>query len=275
MNAKVHHPVLRLSPVHALGEVHTSGRDPAQSRAGGHAGTAAPGQFRGTLFRPASAAARLPVQARRPRNLGGVRGKSAMRQCDEGGFGIGEDEADLLADSSAAPVGAGGDRDESASDDERRQEHHRTAANFAVGRRDVFATAEVGVPAWAQAAVAQGGVHELLLRATRRLMRSIDAAQAVPLHRRILRDVAAVLRAAGDRPLDIGGWPGVCTLLREASGTRGSRPGQPTALARRLNLMLPLLLQHMTRPRTPAQRAVLLARIDLACRSHPAPRGDP
>lgn len=278
MGPKVHPSTPPLAPVHALNAAHAASHDPGRPPPGAQAGAGAPGQFRGAVFRLSNAAARLPGQARGRSSLGGARARSAARQGDEGGFGVGDDEAGPLGAASAEPVDSrDGDRDESASDDERRQERRLAAANFSVGGSG--AAAEVAaVPEWAAVAVAEGGVQALLLRLTRRLMRTIDAAQAapaahaVPLHRQVLGDVAGVVRAAGDRPLDIGGWPGVCTVLREASRLRGSRPSQPTGLVRRLNLMLPLLLHHLTRPRTPAQRAVLLARIDLACRSRPAPR---
>jgi hypothetical protein len=278
MNSKIHPSTPQLAPVHALNAAHAAAQDTGRQPPGAQAGAAPPGQFRGLMFRPANAAARLPGQARGRGGPGGARAKSAARQGDEGGFAIGDDEADSMGASSAEPVDAGGgDRDESASDDGRRQEHRLAAANFSVGNSGAAAEV-VAVPEWAAVAVAESGVHALLLRLTQRLMRTIDAAQtapaanALPLHQQIFGDVAGVVRAAGDRPLDIGGWPGVCAVLREASRLRGTRPSQPTALVRRLNLLLPLLLYHLTRPRTPAQRAVLLARIGLACRSHPAPR---
>jgi len=277
MHAKFHHPAPPLAPVHAL---HAAAHDPGRPPPGAQAGTAAPVQFRGALFRPANAAARLPGPPRGRGGPGAARARPAARRGDEGGFAIGDDEAGPLGAASAElGESRGGDRDESASGDERRQEHGLAAATFAVGSS--AAAAGVGaVPAWAAAAVAEGGVHALLLRLAQRLMHNIDAAQAAPaangapLHQQILGDLAGVVRAAGGRPLDIGGWPGVCTVLREASRMRDHRPSQPTGLGRRLNLMLPLLLHHLTRPRTPTQSALLLARAGLACRSCPrtAPR---
>lgn len=280
MHSKLHPSAPPLAPVHALHAAHAAAHDPGRPPPGAHAGTAAPVQFRGLMFRVANAAARSTGQARARSGPGGARARSAARQGDEGGLAIGDDEADPLGASSAEPVDArGGDRDESSSGDDHRQEQGLAAASFSVGRSG--AAAEVGaIPEWAAVAMVEGGVHALLLRLTQRLMRSIDAAQTapvangVPLHQQILGDVAGVVRAAGDRPLDIGGWPGVCALLREASGLRGNQPGQPAGLVRQLNLMLPLLLYHLTRPRTPTQSALLLARVGLACRSGPptAPR---
>jgi hypothetical protein len=280
MHSKVHPSAPQLAPVHALNAAHAALHDPGRPPPGAQAGTAAPGQFRGSLFRPANAAARPSVQGRGRRSPPGARAKSAASQGDDGGFAIGDDEAGPWGAASAAPVDArGDDRDGSASDDERRQEYRLGAATFSVGSSGAAAAVEA-VPVWAARAVAEGGVHALLLRLTQRLMHTIDATQTapaangMPLHQQILGDLAGAVRAAGDRPLDIGGWPGVCTVLREASRMRNDRPSQPAELVRRLNLMLPLLLHHLTRPRTPTQSAVLLARVGLACRSCPrtAPR---